>query len=96
MSTFTVHYSHAAPFIRHQLCLAAHRFMNAPTKRDEAYARGEFYAFAWALKILMNAADYDPSAAAGIGDEQYLPTDAVDIVRDQLGAARAERLGITA
>lgn len=91
-SNLTMHYSHAAPFIREQLCRAAHRWTNAPTKREEASAKGEFDAYAMALGVLVAAGDYRD--VAGIGNERFLPEQAIAVARDQLGAPEADRLGI--
>lgn len=90
----TVSYSHAAPFIRERLCRAAHNLANAPTKRQEGVSLAELNSYAASLDILISAGDYLDTY--GIGNERYLPEDAIDHARDQLGAAFADRLGIVA
>lgn len=85
-----VTYSHAAPFIREQLCLAASRAVASHTKRERDANTAAVQAYARSLRILLSSTDY--VNVAGIANEPELPDGAVDCVVELLGLQTTARL----
>lgn len=84
-------YSHAAPYIRRELCYAAYAADRASTQRAKREATAKMYGLALALEIMSRSKDQTP--VPGIGDVETLPQDAVTLARRFLGYDADEILG---
>jgi hypothetical protein len=85
-----VTYSHAAPYVRAALCLAAHEVTTAQTINARNYQLGRVDGLAAALRILVAAEDARDEP--GIADVDTLPPGAVAAARKYLGIVTASRL----
>jgi hypothetical protein len=85
-------YSHAAPFIRQQLCYAVNHAENARTQKGRREGFATAHGLAKALEILRVSEDY--SFTDGIAEREALPPQAVEQTIRFLGSSAHEILGI--